>query len=41
MCQRRARDFWQHEWQGQSLMAIGMLDPVLGPSVMESLRAQI
>ena len=38
---RRARDFWQHEWQGQSLMAIGMLDPVLGPSVMESLRAQI
>jgi tRNA(adenine34) deaminase len=38
---RRARDFWQNDWNGQSLMAIGQLDPVLGEPVMRSLQAQI
>lgn len=38
---RQARDFLANAWQGQSLMAIGAQDPVLGPEVMESLRAQI
>ena len=34
---RRARHFWQHEWQGQSFMAIGAKDPVLGIPVMSEL----
>ena len=38
---RRARDFWQHDWRGDSFMAIGMKDPVLGPPVMQALRARI
>jgi tRNA(adenine34) deaminase len=38
---RQARDFWQHDWQGQSLMAIGQQDPVLGEPVMRGLQAQI
>ena len=38
---RRARDWWRTEWRGQSFMAIGMTDPVLGPPVMEALRADI
>jgi haloalkane dehalogenase/tRNA(adenine34) deaminase len=38
---RRARDWWQHQWQGQTFMAIGMKDPVLGPPVMHSLRTTI
>jgi tRNA(adenine34) deaminase len=38
---RQARDFWSHEWQGQSLMAIGQQDPVLGDAVMQALHAQI
>ncbi len=38
---RRARDFWRSQWTGKSLMAIGMTDPVLGPSVMRSLHADI
>lgn len=35
---RQARTFWQTQWQGKTLMAIGMQDPVLGSSVMETLR---
>ena len=35
---RRARDWFQNEWSGDSFMAIGMQDPVLGPSVMRKLR---
>lgn len=27
---RRARDFWSKDWAGESFMAIGMKDPVLG-----------
>ena len=38
---RQARDFWQHHWHGQSFMAIGQQDPVLGESVMRHLRSQI
>ena len=38
---RRARDFWAKEWTGQSFMAIGMKDPVLGPPVMNALRKTI
>jgi len=35
---RLARVFWQTQWQGRSLMAVGMQDPVLGWPVMEPLR---
>ena len=38
---RQAAEFWQHQWQGQSLMAIGLQDPVLGESVMRALRNKI
>jgi haloalkane dehalogenase len=36
-----ARSCWQSQWQGQSFMAIGMKDPVLGPPVMQPLRKLI
>jgi haloalkane dehalogenase/tRNA(adenine34) deaminase len=38
---RAARDFWRTRWNGKSLMAIGMKDPVLGPPVMRALHADI
>jgi haloalkane dehalogenase len=38
---RRARDWFLNEWKGDSFMAIGMQDPVLGPSVMRKLRKMI
>jgi len=38
---RRARDWWQREWQGRSFMAIGMKDPVLGAPVMHALHKTI
>src|SRR5271163_3313021 len=38
---RRAREFWSKDWAGESFMAIGMKDPVLGPSAMRALRATI
>jgi haloalkane dehalogenase len=38
---RRAARFWREEWSGASFMAVGMTDPVFGPSVMEALRADI
>ena len=28
---RRAAAWWSNEWRGQSFMAVGMKDPVLGP----------
>ena len=37
----QAQDFWQHEWQGKSFMAIGAQDPVLGVEVMQALRKHI
>ena len=38
---REARDFWRHRWQGQTLMAIGAQDPVLGEPVMRQLATTI
>lgn len=36
-----ARHFWSTKWSGQSFMAIGEKDPVLGPPVMAALRRTI
>ncbi len=33
-----ARKFWSQDWTGESFMAIGMQDPVLGPPAMHALR---
>jgi pimeloyl-ACP methyl ester carboxylesterase len=38
---RAALAFWQHVWRGQSFMAVGAQDPVLGPPTMDALRARI
>ena len=38
---RQARDWWRHEWRGQTFMAIGLADPVLGGPVMHDLRNNI
>ncbi len=37
----RARKFWSDEWRGESFMAIGMQDPVLGPPAMYFLKSFI
>lgn len=36
-----AQKFWSEEWTGQSFMAIGMQDPVLGPPAMRALHRLI
>lgn len=36
-----ARKFWSEQWRGESFMAIGMQDPVLGPPAMKVLRSII
>ena len=38
---REARAFWQQRWQGQSFMAVGLQDPVLGLPSMQALRRNI
>ena len=38
---RRARAWFQTQWQGKTFMAIGMKDPVLGPPVMANVRKLI
>ena len=38
---REARSFWRERWQGQTLMAVGAQDPVLGLPVMQQLQAMI
>ena len=38
---REASAFWRERWAGQSFMAIGMKDPVLGPPVMQALARTI
>ena len=38
---KAARAWWATEWSGQSFMAVGAQDPVLGPNQMEALRATI
>ena len=35
---RKARDWWMNSWKGESFMAVGATDPVLGPPVMNALR---
>ncbi len=35
---RAARDFWQTQWSGKTLMAIGQQDPVLGEAAMCGLQ---
>lgn len=38
---RRAAEFWAQQWQGKSMMAVGMTDPVFPPEHMEALRHRI
>ena len=38
---RTANTFWSEQWSGQSFMAIGAADPVLGLPVMHALRKKI
>ena len=38
---RVARAFWRERWSGQSFMAIGMKDPVLGEAPMRALQKTI
>ena len=38
---RKARDWWTHAWKGDTFMAVGAKDPVLGVPVMETLRGWI
>ncbi len=37
----KAARFWSEQWTGDSFMAIGMTDPVLGPPAMHALRKLI
>ena len=37
----RAREFWSNQWQGESFMAVGMKDGVLGGPAMKELRSII
>ena len=38
---RAAREFWAKDWQGKTLMAVGLQDPVLGEATMRALQANI
>ena len=38
---RASIEFWSREWAGDSFMAVGAADPVLGVEVMQRLRSQI
>ncbi len=38
---RKAAAFWSNEWTGQSFMAVGMKDDMLGPPVMPRMRELI
>ncbi len=38
---RQAREFWREQWHGQTLMAVGAQDPVLGLAVMQQLQKLI
>jgi pimeloyl-ACP methyl ester carboxylesterase len=38
---RRARQWWSRDWEGDSLMAMGLLDPVLGAPTMAALQQLI
>jgi haloalkane dehalogenase len=38
---QRASAWWSESWQGESFMAVGATDPILGPPAMKVLRATI
>jgi tRNA(adenine34) deaminase len=38
---RQALAFWRERWEGQTMMAIGLQDPVLGQAVMTDLQLNI
>ncbi|MGD2133637.1 MAG: haloalkane dehalogenase [Maricaulaceae bacterium] len=38
---QRAAKWWSEDWGGESFMAVGMADPVLGPGVMAGMRKRI
>jgi pimeloyl-ACP methyl ester carboxylesterase len=38
---RRAAEYLANKWEGETFMAIGMQDPVLGPPIMEKVRKTI
>ena len=38
---KRALQFWREQWSGESFMAVGTQDPVLGPDIMERMRGVI
>ncbi len=38
---RRARDWWQSEWSGQTLVACGVRDQILGVPIMEMMASVI
>jgi tRNA(adenine34) deaminase len=38
---RQAKSFWQNEWEGRTLMAVGAQDPVLGLDAMRALQKLI
>lgn len=38
---KNALGFWKDDWQGQSFMAVGAADPVLGVDTMQALRSVI
>jgi len=38
---KRAHEFWSEEWQGETFMAIGMKDEMLGPHVMGWMKTVI
>ncbi len=37
----KAKKFWSNDWNGQSYMAVGMLDPFFGKSIMDDLQSTI
>ena len=38
---KRAAQFWRNDWRGESFMAVGEQDPVLGIDVMNAMRGLI
>ncbi|MEM6936751.1 MAG: alpha/beta fold hydrolase, partial [Pseudomonadota bacterium] len=38
---KKAAEFWSTEWQGESFMAVGMKDKMLGPAVMGHMQQVI
>jgi tRNA(adenine34) deaminase len=38
---RQAREFWRTSWNGQTLMAVGAQDPVLGLPAMQALKSVV